>query len=47
MREIGGIYAGDGPKPMGGGIGAMACAGPAPVACAEPGVPSIGHGIVG
>ena len=31
MRETGGVCAGDGPKPMGGGIGAMTYAGPTPV----------------
>lgn len=36
MREMGGVCAGDGPKPMG-GIGAMACAGPAPAAVNMPG----------
>ena len=32
MREIGGICVGDGPKAMGGGIEAMAYAGPTPAA---------------
>lgn len=36
MREIGSIYVGDGPKPMGGGIEAMAYAGLAPVVVTDP-----------
>lgn len=36
MQEIGSVYVGDGPKPMGGGIEAMAYAGLAPVAVTDP-----------
>lgn len=36
MREIGGICVGDGPKLMGGGIEAMAYAGPTPAVVTDP-----------
>ena len=36
MREMGGAYAGDGPKLMGGGIGAMTYAGLAPAVATDP-----------
>ena len=36
MREMGGIYVGDGPKLMGGGIEAMTYAGSAPVVVTDP-----------